>query len=212
MIRKPQNWENVQAISDTAVLPVGGYIVKIFAAEVKSFTSKKDGRTYENLELSIDIVEGEYKDFYRNDYTNQKMEPKRWKGVKKFSIPTDDGSDSDKLSQRVLKGATEAIEDSNPGYHWDWDETKLKGKLVGCVFRLEEWYIEDENKKGWKTQPFKFVPISDIKSGKFKLPNFKPHKNFPNDTPDNYQNNVDTASDIKNRFEELDINEGDLPF
>lgn len=210
MIRKPQNWENVQAITERKTLPAGGYVIKIIAAKVSTYNY--NGQSFDKLEIAFDINDGEYKGFYQQDFDSQQQEDKRWKGVKRFNVPTDDGSDSDALSQRILKGATEALEDSNPGYHWDWDETKLKGKIVGCIFRLEEWYIEDENKKGWKTQPFKFVPISDIKLGKFKLPNFKPHKNFPNDTPDNYQSTLDTASNIKDRFEELDINEGDLPF
>lgn len=208
MIRKPQNWENVQAIAERKALPADGYIVKIIAAKVTTY--EYNGNSFDKLEVAFDINDGEYKGFYQQDFDSQQREDKRWKGVKRFNVPTDDGSDADALSQRILKGATEALEDSNPGYRWDWDETKLKGKIVGCIFRLEEWAMN--GKKGWKAQPFKFVPAEDIKSGNFKQPKFKAHKDFPQDTPDNYQNSMDTASDIKDRFEELDINEGDLPF
>lgn len=207
MIKKPQNWEKVQAITERKALPAGGYIIKIIAAKVSTY--EYNGNSFDKLEIAFDINDGEYKGFYQQDFDSQQQEDKRWKGVKRFNVPTDDGSDADALSQRILKGATEALEDSNPGYHWDWDETKLKGKIVGCIFRLEEWIMN--GKKGWKAQPFKFVPVEDIKSGNFKQPKFKSHRDFPNDTPDNYQN-MDTASNIKERFEELDINEGDLPF
>lgn len=206
MIKKPQNWENVQAITEKRALPAGGYIVKIIAAKVSTYNY--NGQSFDKLEVAFDINDSEYKGFYQQDFDSQKQEDKRWKGVKRFNVPTDDGSDADALSQRILKGATEALEDSNPGYHWDWDETKLKGKIVGCIFRLEEWAMN--GKKGWKAQPFKFVPVEDIKSGNFKQPKFKAHKDFPNDIPDNYQN-MDTASNIKERFEELDT-EGELPF
>lgn len=208
MIRKPQNWENVQAITEKKALPAGGYVIKIIAAKVSTYNY--NGQSFDKLEIAFDINDGEYKGFYQQDFDAQQQEDKRWKGVKRFNVPTDDGSDADALSQRILKGATEALEDSNPGYRWDWDETKLKGKLVGCIFRLEEWAMN--GKKGWKAQPFKFVPVEDIKSGNFKQPKFKAHRDFPQDTPDNYQNSMDTASDIKDRFEEFDDTSGDLPF
>lgn len=206
MLNKPKSWENVQAITESRKLPAGGYIVKIIAAKVKTY--EYEGRSFDKLEVALDINEGEYKGFYQEDFDAQQQEDKKWKGVKRFNVPTDDGSKADNFSQRVLKGATDALEDSNPGYHWDWDETKLKGKLVGCLFRMEEWSMN--GKKGWKAQPFKFVPLENIKTGNFKVPKFKPHKDFPNDTPDNYQEGVGASSGGFIPVEEED--EGDLPF
>ena len=206
MLNKPKNWENVQAITESRKLPADGYIVKIIAAKVKSY--EYDGRSFDKLEVALDINEGEYKGFYQEDFDAQKQEDKKWKGVKKFNVPTDDGSEADNFSQRVLKGATDALEESNPGYHWDWDETKLKGKMVGCLFRLEEWHVN--GKKGWKAQPFQFIPVEKIKTGNFKVPKFKPHKDFPNDTPDNYQEGVGASSGGFIPAEDED--DGTLPF
>ena len=31
-----------------------------------------------------------------------------------------------------------ALEDSNAGYHWDWDERKWVGLIFGGVFRIEQ--------------------------------------------------------------------------
>ena len=31
-----------------------------------------------------------------------------------------------------------AVEDSNEGYHWGWDESTLKDKLVGAKFYIEQ--------------------------------------------------------------------------
>ena len=54
-------------------------------------------------------------------------------------------------------------------------EKSLAGKIVGIIFRNEEW--EFNNKRGWKAQPFKFIAASKIREGKFTLPKDKPLSN-----------------------------------
>ena len=124
--------------------------------------------------------------FFKNDeghcyriifFDNQNTEDKRWKGVLRQYIPTDDGSEKDARTKSYFKAMIEAIEDSNNGYHWDWDEKKLKGKIVGCLFRLEEW--EWDGKSGWRTAALKFIEAQKIRDGKFKVPNDKPLNNQP---------------------------------
>ena len=137
MIKKPKNWENVQAAKERAVLPAGGYVVKIIAAKVASYPSS-DGSCFEKLEIALDIDDGDYKGFYDAEYKSQTQEERKWKGVLRQYLPLDDGSDRDEWTKSSLKALTDAVEDSNSGYRWDWDETKLKGKEVGCIFRLEE--------------------------------------------------------------------------
>jgi len=46
-------------------------------------------------------------------------------------------------SLQYFKGFILAIEKSNPGYKWDWDEKKLSGKLFGGVFGQEEFRAGD---------------------------------------------------------------------
>ena len=208
MIKKPKNWENVQAAKERAVLPAGGYVVKIIAAKVASYPSS-DGSCFEKLEIALDIAEGEYKDFYDSEYKSQTQEERKWKGVLRQYLPTDDGSDRDEWTKSSLKALTDAVEDSNSGYHWDWDETKLKGKTVGCLFRLEEWAVD--GKKGWKAQPFKFIPVEDVRKGKFKAPKFKAHRDYPDDTPDSYESAKKDEGSFAG-FQPIDADEGDLPF
>ena len=167
------NWNQVQPAADRQKLPAGGYVVKIMDAAVQSYKNR-DGGTFEKLEISVDIFEGEYKDFYANDYRSQMQEDKRWKGVLRLYIPTDDGSEKDEWTKSCLKAVTDAIEDSNVGYHWNWDEKSLKGKTVGCLFREEEWAFGDRT--GWTTRPFKFISAENIRAGKFTVPNRKPLK------------------------------------
>lgn len=102
-----------------------------------------------------------------------------------------------RVEKSVFKAFTEAVEDSNQGYHWDWDETTLKGKLFGCLFRREEWEYKD--KSGWKTQPFRAASVSTIRENKFEIPKDKPLKNKSTVQPEG------------EGFEEI-MDDGDLPF
>ena len=92
--------------------------------------------------------------------------------VKRVEIPKEDGSKEDERTKSYFKTMVEAIEDSNTGYHWDWNEKGLKGKVVGCLVRAEEW--EMNGWSGWCTKPFRFVPVADIRENRFKIPKDKP--------------------------------------
>ena len=67
MMNKPANWDSVEAITgEYKKLPAGGYVCSIVRAEC---TKSKNGK--EMLKLAIDIAEGEYKDFYLNQYLQE---------------------------------------------------------------------------------------------------------------------------------------------
>lgn len=191
-----KDYENVKATIEREPLPKGGYICEIKKAEVREYESK-DGNKFERLEVAIDICEGDYKDFFANDYRSQQSEDKKWRGVLRQYLPKDDGSEKDNWTKSAFKALIIAIEESNPNFHWDWDEKKLKGLKVGCLFRSEEWKWDD--KTGWATRPFKFIEIQKIKDGKFKIPTDKPLKN--------------NSVNVDIRVEELEeLSKEDLPF
>lgn len=166
-----KDYDTTTTIGEMPKLPAGAYECEIIAAKVAAYTGK-DGTVYEKLEIAFDIVAGEFAGYFRRQYDALTDEYKKWKGVLRLSVPTDDGSDGDNWAKRILKTCIEAVEDSNSGYHWDWDEKKLKGKSVGCLFRNEEW--EYKGKTGWKAMPFRFLPIEAVRDGKFTIPNDKP--------------------------------------
>ena len=197
-MRPFNNYDTTQTISARAQLPVGAYICQIFKAEEKVYTSPKG--EWHKLEVSFDISEGEHKDFYANDYRSQSGEDKKWKGVLRMNIPTDDGSEADGWAKRSFKTNILAIEESNNGYHWDWNEAQLKGKTVGIVFRSEEW--EYNGKRGWRTAPFKMVPAADVKSGNIKIPDPKPLNGKA-------ASQASTAADLSDFVE---VASADLPF
>ena len=167
-----KDYETTQTITGSRQLPVGAYVCTILKAEEKVYNSPKG--EWHKLEISFDIAEGENKGFYAVDYRAQTGEDKKWKGVIRLNVPNDDGSEMDAWNKRSFKTNMQAIEESNNGYHWDWNEAQLKNKTVGIVFRSEEW--EYNGRSGWRTAAFKFIPAADVKSGNFKIPDPKPLK------------------------------------
>lgn len=169
MIRKPQNWDNVQVMSDRAKLPLGAYVCRVKQVAVQN-TAYGDV-----LAVLFDIVEGEYTDFFNKDYQGNQNADRKWRGVLRQWLPKDDGSESDEMTKSSFKGMVTSFERSNPGYQWNWDEGSLKGKLVGILFRNEEW--EYNNKSGWSVRPFRAISVDSVRNGDFTLPKDKPLKN-----------------------------------
>ena len=152
-------------------LPKGGYVCKIMKASVES------GQYGDQLVVALDIAEGEYKDFFANDYRSQDREDKKWTGNYYLSIPTDDGSEKDGWAKRRFKTFTNAVEDSNEGYAWNWDENTLKGKLFGGLFIFKEKVSGDTIYTN--TICGGATTIGAIREGKYRLPKDKVAKNAP---------------------------------
>ena len=147
-------------------LPRGAYVLRILEAKEEITASGWD-----TLRVSFDIVEGEYKDFYKNQYINSTAKDKKWKGVKVVYLPKDNGTDEDERTKRTFKTFISKVEHSNPGYSWDWNETGLKGKLVGGLFAMEEKII-DGKKVSW-VHLFWWDNVDNIRTGKFTMPDDK---------------------------------------
>ena len=90
-----------------------------------------------------------------------------------------------------------AFEDSNDGFHWDWDEKKLKGLTVGALFRNKQW--EYNGQTGWTTECCELIPAQDVRENSFRMPKDKPLKKQAGQTS--------TPAD----FEEI-TDDDDLPF
>lgn len=158
--RNSFNRENVY--KETEKLPVGGYVVKIINAKEEEFSWGS------RLAIAFDIEEGEHKGFYKRNFDNQQGEDKKWKGVFRLNIPKEDGSEEDEWTQKKFNTSIVNIEDSNPGYFFDWDETKLKGKIVGALFNNKEYEIN--GRTGFFTNCHSLVTAETIRSGKFTIP------------------------------------------
>ena len=160
------------------VLDPGGYVCEIKNAEV--LPTRSGG---ERLVLYIDITEGDRKGFYTAQYKSDTREDKKWRGVYNVFLPLDDGSEQDTWAKNRMNNLVGCIEDGNPGYHWDWDEKKLKGKKVALVFRKEEYQRQDGS-YGWVVKPFKVISIGACRDGKWGKYEDKPVANKPKETVD----------------------------
>ena len=156
----------------SAQLPVGGYEAKI--KEVR-FQEGKDGNS-DMIVLAFDITSGEYKDFFKKKFDEDTSEDKKWKGKATIYCPKDDGSEQDEWTKNAFARWTNALEDSNKGYVWDWDEKKWKGKAIGLIYGEVGTVIEG---KPIKYTEVRFPEsIENIKSGNYKTPNFKARKGY----------------------------------
>ena len=152
-------------------LPIGGYVCQIVGAKEEVFDWGK------RLNIAFDVCEGEYKDIFKRDYDGNTNENKKWRGVFKLGIPKDDGSEQDAWAKKRFGNFVWALEESNPGYYWDWDEKKLKGKKIGFIFRNEEWAVD--GRSGWSTKAGGVDSIDNIRAGKYRMLPDKPLKNKP---------------------------------
>ena len=150
-----------KSVSASEPLPAGGYVAKILNAKVEEYSWG------EKLVISFDIAEGEYKDLFSKQYKENTREDKKWKGNFRLTVPQESNQYFDS-QKRTFGNAIWAIEESNPGYHWDWNEAALKGKMVGVLFRNFEWAMEDRT--GWSTEACTFVSVDNVRTNNFKMP------------------------------------------
>ena len=193
-MEKLKGFENAKVITGgVPQLPKGGYIAKILDCKEEQSTTG-----YHWLAISFDIAEGEYKGHFAEQYRANTNENKRWRGTYNAFIP-DESSQYYEENLNKFKTMIANIEESNSGYHWDWDETKLKGKMVGVLFGEKEFQTES-NGVIIVTECRGIRSVECIKEGKFKMPALKTLGNAPS---------VSTAS--SNSFAAVD-NDDDLPF
>lgn len=157
-MKKISGYDKIQESGSFKKLPVGGYVVKILNAT--------DVPDKEYLRLSFDIAEGPNKGFFAEEYKNNTREDKKWpnagtfvRSYKEKALP-------------MMKGFTTAVEKSNKNYTWNFDESTLKGKLVGLVIGEEE-FVNSSGKMRTRTYVNAVRSVDIIREGKFEVPELK---------------------------------------
>jgi hypothetical protein len=150
-----------------AKLPAGAYVCKVLGVRYEEGMNGNSDR----LVLQFDITEGEQKDFYKEQYEANTSEDKKWKGVVRIYVPNDDGSEKDGWTKKSFAGWIDAIEKSNSGYSWNWDEQTLKNKEVGIVFGETGTVIDGKNIV--YTEPRFGIEVEKVRSGKAPMAKFK---------------------------------------
>lgn len=157
-MKKISGYDKIQESGSFKKLPVGGYVVKILSAI--------DVPEKEYLRLSFDIAEGPNKGFFAEEYKNDTREGKKWpnagtfvRSYKEKALP-------------MMKGFTTAVEKSNKNYTWNFDESTLKGKLVGLVIGEEE-FVNSSGKMRTRTYVNAVRSVDVIRKGEFEVPELK---------------------------------------
>ncbi|MCD8207066.1 MAG: hypothetical protein LUD72_03915, partial [Bacteroidales bacterium] len=165
-----KGWDEIKGTNIDGAIeypPAGAYVCKIYKVEIKG-NDKGD----QWLALDIDIDDGPFEAFYGDLYNNSTLPDKKWGCVFRIFIPKNDGSDRDDWTKSRFKGFITAVEESNEGYKWDWNEQGLVTKRFGCAFRNEPWHYD--GRSGWKARPYIVSSVQAVLDGKVKTPKAKP--------------------------------------
>jgi hypothetical protein len=153
-MKKIDNWENLEAkgMDDFKALPIGAYECVIVGAGIHK--SEQSGK--ESFKVAVDIASGEYKDYFKKRYDSNTNSDKKWdnNSVRYLAFEGDNAS--------FFKGFITSIENSNPGYKWNWEESTLKGKKICGVYQYEE-YEKQDGSKGVKVRLNKFRSLDKMK-------------------------------------------------
>lgn len=149
-----KDFDKVEAkgMDDFKGLPIGAYECVIKDARLNH--NEETGKN--TLKISIDIASGEYKDYFLKAYETDTRIDRKWNNnaIRYLAYEGDNVA--------YFKGFITTVENSNIGYKWDWDETKLKGKKVCGVFQYEE-YEKQDGTKGIKVRLSKFRSLDKMK-------------------------------------------------
>lgn len=156
-------------------LPAGGYVAKILNAEVVQYNWGSA------LVVSFDVAEGEYRSFFANQYRESTSEDKKWKGNYRLTIP-DENNQYYEGQKRAFGNFIACVEESNSGWHWSWNESELKGKMVGILVRNYEYDIN--GRRGWSTEACSAVSVDDVRDKAFKIPKDRQLKQKTNQPTD----------------------------
>ena len=157
---KPSDWDTKQASEYGPRLAAGGKI-----CEIKASRTQPSRNEHEMLVLDLEIHEGSEFDGYFGDRAKN-LAPGKWpgNGTLRQIVTNADGTTNNRFAQLI-----HAIEHSNPGYQWQWQEGTLVGKHVGIIFREKE-YIDKEGAVRTVVEPFVACSTDRILNGSYSVP------------------------------------------
>lgn len=142
--------------------PVGGFICKI--VEVQDVPEKEYLKIYYDIIEAPDPTQAEFVGMYS-----------RRKEERQFDYPFTVASYKES-SLAFFKGFVTALENSNDGYKFDNDESKMVGLKIGFVLGEEEYKGKDKNgepKVKIRTYVAERHSVDTIRNGEFETPEFK---------------------------------------
>lgn len=157
-MQKIEGWDLIQESGELKRLPAGAYACKIIEVI--------DKPELQYHEIYFDIAEGEYKGYFAALQANSgKNYGKMTRSYKSNALP-------------FFKGYITAIEKSNPGYVWNWDEKSLSGKFCAIAFRDEEYLKDGQIKVMAKADEIR--SLQALRAGEITI---KPLKKYEGEIP-----------------------------
>ena len=155
-------WEETEVIEygEYETLELGGHACIIRNADIYIGQSGN-----ESLRVQVDIdTPDKQAGFFKKQFDNDTRSDKKWSNgaTKYFSLKEE--------NLGMLKGLITAVENSNSGFKFDMDESKLKGKKIAGVFGWEEYEKQD----GTTGVATKLIQIRSLdKLNEIKIPRVK---------------------------------------
>lgn len=162
-MKSTSDFKSERAANSYPMLPKG-----LYAATIKAVKVEDDGPD-QRLTLRLEITEGEYAGYYTKRYNADKERGGQFEVKYKgdYTLYAVDKKNTNRRwpdsDIKTFNGAIWAIEQSNPGYHWDWNEDGLKGKFVGINVRQGSYNGSPYTTIG------RLESIPEIREGKVKV-------------------------------------------
>ena len=167
MIKKPEIYDTVEVKEfDFTPITLGGHrgIIKI----AEEYTSQISYNT--SLKITVDTDKNDKQpSYFTEQFKNDTRADKKYSNsaIKYVSLKDDENC------VRMLKAFITSVENSNPGFKYDWnkDVIQLNDKKVGLIFGLEEYNANDGSvKTAAKLTQFRSLDkVDNVKIPKVKL-------------------------------------------
>lgn len=161
MINMPSDFNTARAYDggsgDNTPLSIGGHICRIRDARLDVARTGT-----QMLVIEFDISEGgDFDGYYAKRFERSLKfnSAAKWPGTFRAPITTREGNTSG-----YFKGLVTAVEESNPPFRFQGEETTLRGKAVGFNFGEEEWLGRD-NQVHVSVKPFYAVSAATVNAG-----------------------------------------------
>lgn len=157
-MKRIENWDSIIESTSFKRLTPNGYIVKIL--NVEDYPDK------EYLKIYFDIVKGDDKGYFKKQYDGDTRKERKWPNAGTFIRSYKDSAAS------MFKGFINAIEKSNKGYQWNFDEKTLVNKIIGLIIADEQY----QNQKGQvrvRNYVAAVCSVETIEKGEYEIPALK---------------------------------------
>ena len=167
-------YRDAEAITggERRMLPPGGYVCNIVGVRNNPF-NPANGKG-DNLEIFYDVVEGEYRGFYRDDI--RLTDGWRHRFYKSYHRTPNDPEKTKKILG-MFKGFLKTVDEANGTKFADMaehgiEERELIGKQIGLVLQAEE-YQSNRGDIRVRTNVYSITTPAKIREGKYTVPELK---------------------------------------